>query len=141
MSMHMIQGVQVHGKSKKKSKKIDMKSIEMEWRKYNKDMRRKNMHSLQFETLQNYVEYITGNMSKIKKEFVEYAPTESYVRNTKEYRSLQTSDSIPGACSKKETPKYTGNLIVGIATMHKSNLVPVMRGTSQAKDIAQMRRN
>ena len=141
MSMHMIQGVQVHGKSKKKSKKIDMKSIEMEWRKYNKDMRRKNMHSLQFETLQNYVEYITGNMPKIKKEFVEYAPTESYVRNTKEYRSLQTSDSIPGACSKKETPKYTGNLIVGIATMHKSNLVPVMRGTSQAKDIAQMRRN
>ena len=90
MSMHMIQGVQGLGKSKKKSKKLDMKAVEMEWRKYNKDMRRKNMHSLQFETLQNYVDYITGNMPKIKKEFVEYAPTKSYVRNTKEYRSLQT---------------------------------------------------
>ena len=118
-----------------------MKAVEMQWRSYNKDMRRKNMHSLQFKTLQNYVEYITGNMPKIKKEFVEYAPTKPYVSNTKEYRSLQTSDTIPGACARKEIPTYTGDLIVGIATMHKSNLVPVMRGTSQAKDIAQMRRN
>ena len=141
MSMHMIHGVQVHGNTKKKSKKLDMKAVEMQWRSYNKDMRRKNMHSLQFETLQNYVEYITGNMPKIKKEFVEYAPTKPYVSNTKEYRSLQTSDTIPGACARKEIPTYTGDLIVGIATMHKSNLVPVMRGTSQAKDIAQMRRN
>lgn len=141
MSMHMIHGVQVHGNTKKKSKKLDMKAVEMQWRSYNKDMRRKNMHSLQFETLQNYVDYITGNMPKIKKEFVEYAPTKPYVSNTKEYRSLQTSDTIPGACARKEIPTYTGDLIVGIATMHKSNLVPVMRGTSQAKDIAQMRRN
>ena len=141
MSMHMIHGVQVHGNTKKKSKKLDMKAVEMQWRSYNKDMRRKNMHSLQFKTLQNYVEYITGNMPKIKKEFVEYAPTKPYVSNTKEYRSLQTSDTIPGACARKEIPTYTGDLIVGIATMHKSNLVPVMRGTSQAKDIAQMRRN
>ena len=141
MSMHMIQGVQGLGKSKKKPKKLDMKAVEMEWRKYNKDMRRKNMHSLQFETLQNYVDYITGNMPKIKREFVEYAPTKSYVRDTKEYRSLQTSDSIPGACSRKEVPKYTGDLIVGIGQMHKSNAVPIMRGTSQAIDIAQMRRN
>lgn len=141
MSMHMIHGVQVHGNTKKKSKKLDMKAVEMQWRSYNKDMRRKNMHSLQFKTLQKYVEYITGNMPKIKKEFVEYAPTKPYVSNTKEYRSLQTSDTIPGACARKEIPTYTGDLIVGIATMHKSNLVPVMRGTSQAKDIAQMRRN
>ena len=141
MSMHMIHGVQVHGNTKKKSKKLDMKAVEMQWRSYNKDMRRKNMHSLQFKTLQNYVDYITGNMPKIKKEFVEYAPTKPYVSNTKEYRSLQTSDTIPGACARKEIPTYTGDLIVGIATMHKSNLVPVMRGTSQAKDIAQMRRN
>ena len=141
MSMHMIQGIQVHGKTKKKSKKLDMKAVEMQWRAHNKDMRRKNMHSLQFKTLQNYVDYITGNMPKIKKEFVEYAPTKPYVSNTKEYRSLQTSDTIPGACARKETPTYTGDLIVGIGQMHKSNAVPIMRGTTQAIDIANMRRN
>ena len=41
---------------------------------------------------------------------------------------------------KKEPMKYTGDLIQGIATMHKSNAVPVMKGTDQAKDIARMRR-
>jgi hypothetical protein len=41
---------------------------------------------------------------------------------------------------KREPMKYTGDLIQGIATMHKSNAVPVMKGTDQAKDIARMRR-
>ena len=40
----------------------------------------------------------------------------------------------------KSLMKYTGDLIVGIATMHKSNAVPVMKDTDQAKDIARMRR-
>ena len=141
MSMHMIQGVQVHGNSKKKkAKKLDMKAIEQEWRSYNKDMRRKNCHSLQFKTLDKYVEYITGKMPKVKKEFVEYAPTKPFISDTKEYPSVTTSDAIPGACTRKESQQYTGDLIVGIGTMHKSNLVPIMRGTSQAEDIAKMRR-
>ena len=41
---------------------------------------------------------------------------------------------------RKEPMKYTGDLIEGIATMHKRNTVPVMKGTNQAKDIAKMRR-
>ena len=41
-----------------------------------------------------------------------------------------------GKGTKKEAMKYTGDSIVGIATMHKSNAVPVMKGTEQAKDIA-----
>jgi len=36
--------------------------------------------------------------------------------------------------------EYTGDLIAGIATLHKSNAVPVMKGTQEAKDIARMRR-
>jgi hypothetical protein len=45
-----------------------------------------------------------------------------------------------GKGTKKEPMKYTGDLITGIATMHKSNAVPVMKGTTQAVDIARMRR-
>lgn len=45
-----------------------------------------------------------------------------------------------GSGTAKETIKYTGDLIVGIATMHKSNAVPVMKGTKQAEEIAKMRR-
>ena len=142
MSMHMIRGVQVHGNSKKKPRKLDMKALELEWRRYNKDMRRKNMHKFQFEDFNDYVLYVQGKMPKRKqeKEFKNYAQPQPYVRNTTEYPSIKTSDTVPDSCSKRENPTYTGDLIVGIGTMHKSNLVPIMRGTNEAKDIASMRR-
>lgn len=49
------------------------------------------------------------------------------------------SASGKGDTSKKERPEYTGSYVIGVATMHKSNTVPV---TSQqaAIDIAKMRR-
>ena len=39
----------------------------------------------------------------------------------------------------KETNKYTGTEIIGIGTMHKSNMVPVSR-KKDAEDMAKMRR-
>lgn len=41
--------------------------------------------------------------------------------------------------AKKEAEKYTGTLVKGIATMHKSNAVPVIN-QQEATDIARMRR-
>jgi hypothetical protein len=130
---------------KRKAKKLTpnkLEALRVEWRQYNKRMRRQNMHDLQWDTFEDYLAYVQGNppKRKVEKEFTPYAPSKPYVRDTKEYRSLKTSDAIPGACTKRESPKYTGDLICGIATMHKSNAVPVMRGTKQAEDIAKMRR-
>lgn len=139
MSMHMIHGVRAPLSKKKKSKKkIDMVAMEVEWRRYNKDMRRKNCHAAQFDTLEDYIDYRSGKRKKYKTEFVPYTPVEPFRRETREIPSLGCG---VGNGFKKETSKYTGDLIVGIATMHKSNAVPVMRDTDQAKDIAQMRRN
>ena len=39
-----------------------------------------------------------------------------------------------------EKKEYTGTLVKGIATMHKSNLCPII-SDQEAKDIANMRRN
>jgi len=131
---------------KRKAKKYtanQLETLRVEWRQYNKRMRQQNMHSLQWDTFEDYLAYVQGNPPKRKKEekeFKPYASTKSYERHTEKYPSLQTSDVIPGACAKRENPKYTGDLIVGIATMHKSNAVPVMRNTEQAKEIASMRR-
>jgi hypothetical protein len=55
------------------------------------------------------------------------------------YPSLEMSPVDNGSCRKKETLKYTGTLIKGIATMHKSNAVPVI-DDQHAIDIARMRR-
>lgn len=50
--------------------------------------------------------------------------------------SLKTNESY---CSKPPDKVYTGTAMIGIATMHKSNMVPVFN-TESAKDISKMRR-
>ena len=44
-----------------------------------------------------------------------------------------------GECCKTEPKQYTGDAMIGIATMHKSNSVPVF-SKENAKDISKMRR-
>ena len=43
------------------------------------------------------------------------------------------------ACVRKDDKVYTGNNIVGIGTMHKSNAVPIFND-KEAKELATMRR-
>lgn len=55
--------------------------------------------------------------------------------------SIKTSDTVAENGSKKIPNVYTGEQILGIAVMHKSNLVPIRReNPDAAKDIASMRR-
>ena len=52
-----------------------------------------------------------------------------------------TSDTVPGNGNAKAANVYTGNELLGIATMHKSNAVPIRKDSKEAaKDIASMRR-
>ena len=53
---------------------------------------------------------------------------------------IPTSDRICGNGTKKESMQYSGEReLLGVAMMHKSNLVPVF-STKDAKEIARMRR-
>jgi hypothetical protein len=70
-----------------------------------------------------------------KREFVEYKPKEAYVRETPNIPSC--SNNIGGVAPMRESPKYTGTLIKGVATMHKSNAVPII-SKEQATDISNM---
>jgi len=54
-------------------------------------------------------------------------------------RSLRSLDTSVSYTEKRESMKYTGSLVKGIATMHKSNAVPVI-DEEQMKDISRMRR-
>lgn len=53
--------------------------------------------------------------------------------------NIKSKDSGLGNAIKKAAPVYTGDKIVGIGTMHKSNAVPIF-SDSQAKEISSMRR-
>jgi hypothetical protein len=56
---------------------------------------------------------------------------------------LRTTASLPdahtGAVTIKQTPQYTGDKMIGIGTLHKSNAVPIF-SDQEAKDISTMRR-
>lgn len=51
---------------------------------------------------------------------------------------IKTSDTV-GNGFRREAQVYTGSNLLGIATMHKSNMVPVFR-KEDAVEISQMRR-
>ena len=57
-------------------------------------------------------------------------------RETVRYPSLNTG---MGVATKSNTKVYTGDKMIGIATLHKSNAVPVFN-SEDAVDISKMRR-
>jgi len=59
---------------------------------------------------------------------------------TRQTRHVESVSDGVGHTSKAEPKKYTGDYIVGIATMHKSNLVPVCKDDNP-ENYATMRRN
>jgi hypothetical protein len=113
MSMHMIQGVQVHGKSKKKLTPRD-RAAAIEHEKWLKKM----------------------GVGKNKSQNQNKIPTYSNKDN-----KPKLSNKVAGNCPAKDKNVYTGNEIAGIVTTHKSNLMPVRRDNKQsAIDAANMRR-
>ena len=72
---------------------------------------------------------------KPEKKVLQWNPTSP--RETQYVPSLMSNK---GNTNKVEPRKYTGDYIVGIATMHKSNLVPVCKDDNP-KNYATMRRN
>lgn len=138
--MHMISGVNTANTKKRKPKmtKSNLERWAREMQVYNKDARRRGDQTL---TLDQYIDYIHGyglpkaqksvsNEPYVAQKSVNYRETTVYKSNT---------DTGTGVCAAKESPKYTGTLVKGIGTMHKSNAVPII-DEEQMKDLARMRR-
>lgn len=69
--------------------------------------------------------------------FVEYRPVEGYRRGDTSH--IPSHMGTGHACGRVSAPQYTGTLIKGISTMHKSNAVPII-SEEEAKEHASMRR-
>lgn len=61
---------------------------------------------------------------------------EPFRRETPNYAS---SSGTAGVAPRVDAPRYTGTLVKGIGTMHKSNAVPIIN-EQEMIDIARMRR-
>ena len=149
--MHLVRGMSSLNTKKKKSKKLTLSKIakyQEQSKEHNKFMKRNGCSTMD---LQEFIAYCQGNYKpKSKPQNKEFKPlkqTDTWTRETTYVPSKNTKDSFAPA-TKKESMQYTGERkLVGIAMMHKSNLVPVFAddddktGSKQATEIAQMRRN
>ena len=147
MTMSLVRGMTSLNTKKHKTSKMTasrLDKLQKDHREHNKHMKRIHAHT-NVMTFDEYVEYVSGNFkpktTTKSKEWTYELP----VRDTKHYPSV--GDGV-GVGLVKEALRYTGERrLVGIATMHKSNMVPVFAddddkdGSRQATEIAQMRRN
>lgn len=54
-------------------------------------------------------------------------------------QNIRSHQPTVGDTCKKQSLQYTGDKIIGLASMHKSNIVPIFSQT-EAEDVAKMRR-
>lgn len=102
----------------------------MDWLEYNKQMKRIGSKT---KTLDEYIAYREGR----------YKPklrgVKQPVYKPDNHRELYPSQGELGLTFAKKPNTYTGDKLLGIATLHKSNMVPVF-SQEDAEDISRMRR-
>jgi hypothetical protein len=150
MTMSLVRGMTTLNTKKRKASKMTagkLERLQKQHKEHNKHMKQLGCHN-NLMSFQEYCDYVSGNYKPKKttsnKPWTWDGPK---VRETEHVPSLSSKESFAPA-TKKESMQYTGERkLVGIAMMHKSNLVPVFAddddktGQKQATEIAQMRRN
>jgi|TARA_Y100000287_G_scaffold161173_1_gene140453 hypothetical protein len=147
MTMHLERGLTTLNTTKRKKKQKSDAFYVDGWREHNKFLKRMKLDKM---SLEEYIDYVQGKYkpkSKPSASNFEWNASGGYRKEQKHIPSRISKHSFAPA-TKKETMQYTGERkLVGIAMMHKSNLVPVFAddddktGSKQATEIAQMRRN
>lgn len=112
-------------------------ALEQSWREHNRFLKTVRCPAVTFS---EFVDYVNGKRTKRPGwEVKTFQPT-AYRRETPYIPSVQAElEDLREACAKKDTMRYTGSLVKGIATMHKSNAVPII-DQEQAAEISRMRR-
>ncbi len=127
MSMHLVGPYMTTTQYNRKKKKPNAKQARAN-AEHEKWLRQKGVHPEQLEA------------KKKKNANIPILSVPDYSTNR---TGLPTSDAIPGgSTAQKERQVYSGERrLLGIATMHKSNMVPVFADKKEdAVDIANMRR-
>ena len=150
MTMSLVRGMTALNTKKRKASKMTagkLERLQKQHKEHNKHMKQLGCHN-NLMTFQEYCDYVSGNYKpKTTTKSKPWTYDGPAVRKTEHVPSLSSKESFAPA-TRKESMQYTGERkLVGIAMMHKSNLVPVFaddddkNGSKQATEIAQMRRN
>jgi hypothetical protein len=139
MSMHLIRGISTIRTSKPNFKLTKKKRAEwkFDWIADNKQRKSEGMSKITFE------DYCLNRLGKIKLPAPKFKTLSTVVSTHPRYNDqvqYQSLDVIAGNTLKREPLKYTGERkLLGVAVMHKSNLVPIF-DQKDAEEIAKMRR-
>jgi hypothetical protein len=90
------------------------------------------------KTLEEYMAYRSGKMGRTYRRKPLKSPMEATTFRRKSPK-VPSGDMYDTFVATKKEKKYTGDKLIGIATMHKSNAVPIFH-KEDAEDIARMRR-
>ena len=137
MTMHLVRGMYGirTGKPSFKLTKKKQAEWEFDWLADNRQRKAQGMPKITFE------EYCLNRTGKVKLPKPEFKPLSVKYTHPRyvEREHIPSLDSNAGNTNLRESMKYTGTLVKGIATMHKSNAVPVI-DEEQMKEISRMRR-
>lgn len=133
MTMHLLGPAYTTTNSRKRKSNVSNSQYHkycMDWR---EDCKRNKRLGIASKSLDDYIAYRQGK----------YNPK---LRGTKlpeykvsNHRELYPSQVDTGVTFAKKPNVYTGDKLLGIATMHKSNMVPVF-SQEDAEEISRMRR-
>lgn len=137
MTMHLIKGISTLNTRKPvfKLTKKQQAEWEFDWQADNKARKSQGMPKITFD------QYCLNRLGKVKLPKPVFKPLSvkpSHPRYV-DQQHIPSLNSNTGDTLLRESIKYTGTLVKGIATMHKSNAVPVI-DEEQMRDISRMRR-
>lgn len=133
MTMHLLGPAYTttnHGKRKSKVSNSQYHKYCMDWR---DDCKRNKRLGIKSKTLDEYLAYRQGKYNP------KLRGTKMPEYNVSNHRELYPSLTDTSVTFAKKPNVYTGDRLLGIATMHKSNSVPVF-SQEDAIEIATMRR-
>lgn len=139
MSMHLVGPYLTttnYRKRKTKPTKRQQEQWQLDWQERNRQLKRQGLPKISYE---QYLDELHGRVAKVKvtpNSKVVVQSTTPYRRETPHYPSL---NSGLGNAYKAPDKIYTGDAMIGIGVLHKSNSVPIFK-QEDAIDISKMRR-
>ena len=140
-------------KKQKRLTKRQFAEMSEDYRLYNKKQKQSNNPELCFASFEDYLDWRFGRSTPVSssgrssKMTRTLCPARAYERETRAKvvpsrltKELESGVSLRNATAKPGSNSYSGTYVVGIATMHKSNAVPVGRGDNP-EDYSTMRRS
>ena len=138
MSMHIIKGVYAPSTKKKSTiTKTKLEQYKKDLAERNKQLKQQGRHS-EIMSLDDYIAYVTGKTKSSKKQSKSVFESKELYRPAE--KKIPSLDTGAGIAARAEPKQYTGTLVKGLMTMHKSNLVPVIN-EEEIQAITKMRRN